>query len=160
MNSRGRTCKIFFLLAAFWLFCLAADAANYYSRRSGNWNNPTTWSTLGHDGNAAPSFPVAGDIVYIADDIVTVTNNAFCTSLIFSSGYVNGILSVNAGISLTVSGGVTIQSAARSNTSFGISGNGQVLCSALTAGSDINPTSNRTTQLTVEINSLNISEVF
>ncbi len=157
MNSRGRTCKIIFLLAAFWLFCLAAGAATYYSRQSGNWNSRFTWSTSNHDGGAAASFPTAGDIVYIAGDIVTVTNNAFCTNLIFTSGYVNGILSVNAGISLTVSGGITLQSAAGSNTSFSVSGSGQVLCSSLTAGTDINPGSNRTTQLTLEISSLNIS---
>jgi hypothetical protein len=34
MNSRGRSFKIFFLMAAFWLIFFTANAATYYSRRA------------------------------------------------------------------------------------------------------------------------------
>ena len=157
MNSRGRTCKIIFLLAAFSLFYLAADAATYYSRQNGNWNSRFTWSTSGHSGGAAASFPVAGDIVLIANHAVTVTADAFCTDLRFSAGYTTGNLTVNSGFILTVSGAVTLLSATNANTSFMLSGDGVIACGSVTSGTNINPGNTRTTILNISLNDLTVS---
>ena len=157
MNSRGLTCKIIFLLAAFWLFYLGADAATYYSRQSGNWNSRFTWSTVSHGGGAAASFPVAGDIIYIAGHEVTVTSNAFCSAIWFSGTYTSGVLTINSGVTLTVSGAVTVISATNSNTSFMLSGDGGITCGSVTSGTNINPGNTRTTILNVRLADLSIS---
>ena len=90
----------------------------YFTRTSGNWNSGTTWSTVafGNPTNAG-SFPVAGDVVNIGGSTtITVTADAACTSLSYQSGTNNtNTVTINPGITLAVSGGVTI---ARSNTGF------------------------------------------
>lgn len=78
-------------------------AAPIVSATSGNWNDASTWV-----GNIIPG---AGDIVTIANGhTVTVTTNAFCTSLSIGNAPNNqsSTLSVNAGITLSVSGNITI----------------------------------------------------
>ncbi|MBK7488859.1 MAG: hypothetical protein IPI74_03400 [Bacteroidales bacterium] len=144
MNSRGRTCKIFFLLAAFWLFYLAADAATYYSRQSGAWNSRFTWAISGHTGGAAASFPAAGDIVYIGNHTVTVTANTSITQVFFNRDYQPGNLVINSGITLTVSGSVTVVSDDNANTSHTLSGAGTLNCSSLNVGTNIDPDRNQT----------------
>jgi hypothetical protein len=157
MNSRGRTCKIFFLLAAFWLFYLAADAATYYSRQSGAWNSRFTWSTSGHTGGAAASFPAAGDIVYIGNHTVTVAVNATITQVFFNRDYQPGNLVINSGITLNVSGSVTVVSDDDANISHTLSGAGTLNCSSLNVGTNIDPGRNQTTSFTTDLYSLNIS---
>lgn len=51
----------------------ATKALTYYSRASGNWSNPATWSTVSHTGAAAASYPgtAAGDIVIISRHAIT-----------------------------------------------------------------------------------------
>ncbi len=63
----------------------------YYSRATGNWNNPTTWSNTGHGGNVASSIPNDHVPVFVGDDgynhTVTVTsNNTLSGSLLIGSG--------------------------------------------------------------------------
>lgn len=40
-----------------WNFTAEADQSIYYSRQSGNWNDPNTWSHEGHTGTAASDIP-------------------------------------------------------------------------------------------------------
>jgi hypothetical protein len=43
------------------------EPSKFFSRRSGDWNSPSTWSTTGHSGNGASRIPVDGDIVIIGN---------------------------------------------------------------------------------------------
>jgi len=69
---------------------------------SGNWNNTATWG--------GQSVPVAGDTVTINSGItVSVTADAACDSLTFTSGATNASnVNINSGVTLDVSGTVTI----------------------------------------------------
>ncbi len=65
----------------------------FYSRTSGNWEVPTTWSTTGYNGTAATAVPGAGNPVFIgsaadgANHTVTVTaDNAKAGSLVIDNG--------------------------------------------------------------------------
>lgn len=84
-----------------------ANAANRFSVATGNWNSTATWSaTSGGAGGA--SVPAAGDVVTIEGGFtVTVTADAACTSLTFTTTTF-GTLSINSGITLAVSGAITI----------------------------------------------------
>jgi Secretion system C-terminal sorting domain len=83
----------------------------YFTRQTGNWNVNTTWSTVTF-GNAtnAGTFPVAGDDANIGGNVTTtVTAAAAAGSLSFQSGTNNtNLLQINSGITLAVSGGITI----------------------------------------------------
>ncbi|TCO07432.1 glycine-rich domain-containing protein [Natronoflexus pectinivorans] len=65
-----------------------ADIPVLYSRASGNWNQNNTWSTTGHDGDAASVQPTANTIVVIGEGhTVTMTaNNASAGALFISDG--------------------------------------------------------------------------
>ena len=93
---------LFMLLSVF-----NAQAANRYAVVTGNWNSTATWSaTSGGTGGA--SVPVAGDAVYIeGGHNVTITANAGCSSVSFTTTTAT-LLNINAGITLDVSGAVTI----------------------------------------------------
>ncbi len=78
-------------------------AAPIVSAGSGDWNNPATWV-----GGIAPG---AGDIVTISNGhTVTVTANAACATILIGSAPLdqNSKLTISAGISLIVSGSITI----------------------------------------------------
>ena len=52
------------------------ELTTYYSRNGGgNWFDNTTWSTTGHDGIAAGSFPGAGSIAVIGNGHTVTTNS-------------------------------------------------------------------------------------
>lgn len=88
-----------------------AMAATYYSRATGNWNTNTTWSlTSGGAAVGAGIYPVAGDAVTIERDRnVTVTANAACATITFSQdNNASNTVTINSGITLTVSGAITI----------------------------------------------------
>jgi len=95
-----------------------ASAATYYSRATGNWNSTTTWSTTSYTGAAATATPVAGDTVNIGGGFtVTVTVNAACAAVNFQSAAASpATLSINSGITLSVSGAITIPRAGGSGT--------------------------------------------
>lgn len=81
-------------------------AANRYSVATGNWNSTNTWSATS-GGSAGASVPVAGDSVFIQNGHnVTVTANAACLSITFNTS--PSSLTINSGITLTVSGAITI----------------------------------------------------
>ena len=75
--------------------------AQYTSVANGNWNTNTTWSPVG--------IPGASDNVIISGGHnVIVTANAACTSITFVTDAANNTLNINSGISLAVSGAITI----------------------------------------------------
>lgn len=88
-----------------WLFVSNNHvyAAAYTSTQNGNWNAAATWGGAG--------VPVAGDTVTIANgDVVTVTANAAATSITIPGGNQDSYITINNGISLTVSGAITLTS--------------------------------------------------
>lgn len=98
------------LLLAIALAGPGGRAATYYSRQSGNWNNPSTWSTSSHTGGAAASYPgtAAGDIVIISRHTVTANvtpaNAIASISLLQNGGAASAASMLNlntAGITLT-----------------------------------------------------------
>ncbi|MBK7213571.1 MAG: T9SS type A sorting domain-containing protein [Bacteroidales bacterium] len=97
-----------FLLAFLFIFTtFIGYSANRYSVASGNWNSTSTWSTSSN-GGAGASVPVAGDVVYIErGKNVTVTVNAACSAINYTTTTATS-LTINSGITLTVSGTVTI----------------------------------------------------
>lgn len=90
----------------------------YYSRQTGNWNAATTWSTVTYAGAAASAFPVAGDVVNIGGGsfTITVNVNSACGSLTYQSNATfSPTVSINSGITLAVSGAITIPRASGTN---------------------------------------------
>ena len=86
-------------------------ATVYFSRTSGNWNDPSTWWT---EANGSilnlGTYPVSGDIVNIMDGhTITITKNEACTDINIGGGK-SGILQFgNAGnFTLSVSGNVNV----------------------------------------------------
>ena len=67
MKSQSRQ-TLFFAILSFISQVVSAQTT-YYSRTSGAWNNPDTWSVVSHGGVAAVQVPGASatDIVIIAD---------------------------------------------------------------------------------------------
>ena len=63
-------------LTTAWNFKTEPDPSVYYSRANGNWNNPGTWSHVGHTGPAATTTPGTGTDVIIGNgNTVTFTGN-------------------------------------------------------------------------------------
>ncbi|MEZ0128852.1 hypothetical protein AB9T88_03300 [Flavobacterium sp. LBUM151] len=85
-----------------------ANAATYYSISSSDWTNRNTWSLTSGGGRVGNGvFPKAGDIVHIEGGYtVTLTANAACSSIDFSTASNNSLLL--AGYTLNVSGNITI----------------------------------------------------
>jgi hypothetical protein len=121
----------------------------YTSVATGNWNADATWSGTG--------VPVAGDVVNIANGhTVTVTVAAACASITFTGAAAT--LTVNNGITLTVSGNVTLNNAAGTNNACTISGSGTLSCaSVVVGGTTTNLSADRTTIMTSTISGLSIS---
>ncbi|MBL0355414.1 MAG: hypothetical protein IPP72_00320 [Chitinophagaceae bacterium] len=85
------------------VFAGPVGAAPIVSGNSGNWNNPATW--------VGAVVPVAGDQVTIANGhSVTITSNAACAAITIGNGLLdqNTVISISAGITLTVTGNITI----------------------------------------------------
>lgn len=91
---------------------VANGGTMFYSRTSGDWSSNSTWSTTGYGGSAATSTPTSGDWVFIGGgNAVTITANALCGTISFDNTAVtsvNNTLSISSGISLGVSGTITI----------------------------------------------------
>ena len=85
----------------------------YYSRQTGNWNTNTTWSTVTYN-NATNlgTFPTTGDIAEIGGGsalTITVTANAECAFINYQGGVNRDFtVSINSGITLDVTGTITI----------------------------------------------------
>ncbi|WP_276372285.1 gliding motility-associated C-terminal domain-containing protein [Chryseolinea sp. H1M3-3] len=92
-----------------WTFKTQIDESKFYSRQSGNWDSPATWSHLSHTGPAATLTPGTGSDVVIGNGhTVTLTSTtgvvANTTGTTIASG---GILDA-ASYELEVWGALTI----------------------------------------------------
>jgi len=119
---------------------VAAGDFTYYARNNGDWNNPGTWSTVGHASSTnAGTFPGATNFAVIGGNFtVTVAANAACANLSFDAGTaVTNTLTINSGNTLTVSGAVTIPQTISSGTNILNVGAGNLVAVSLafTSGS-------------------------
>jgi len=104
--------RSFLLTIGLLLIVVVSFGANRFSITNGNWNATSTWSATS-GGASGASVPVAGDIVTIeGGHNVTVTADATCASITFSQTSATSLF-INAGITLNVSGTITL---ARSTT--------------------------------------------
>ena len=101
--------KRMMMMLALLTIVYSSFAATYFSRATGSWNTNTTWSlSSGGPAVGAGIFPVAGDVVTIEGGFnVTVTANAACASITFTNVTATS-LTINNGITLSVSGAITI----------------------------------------------------
>jgi len=73
----------------------------FYSRADGDWSSSNTWSNVGYGGAASASTPVAGSVVNIRDNAVTVTSNQTCAEVNISVSAINTSLMIdNAALSV------------------------------------------------------------
>jgi hypothetical protein len=108
--------KIAIVVFAILLVTSVASATTYYTRFSSDWNTNSTWSTAGYGGAAASGHPVAGDVALIGGGYsITVNSGAACATLTFNAASQNNTVSIGSGITLAVSGTVTIP---RANSSY------------------------------------------
>lgn len=99
--------KLFLSLLLCVMLAQGTTAATRYARATGNWNSTSTWASSS-TGSTGASVPSASDNVIIDQGItVTVTSNATCASITFTSNSASTI-TVNSGITLTVTGAITI----------------------------------------------------
>jgi hypothetical protein len=84
--------------------CIDNIDIDYYSIADGDWADGTKWSTVGHAGPAAASYPNAGDIAHIKRNTITVTGNEVCAEVNISDSVIAATkLEINSG-TLVVSG--------------------------------------------------------
>jgi len=120
----------------------------------GNWTNTLTWS-----GGIVPAS--TDNAVIMAGASVSVTANATANSIIFSNNAAGtATLTVNSGVTLTVTSGITNQNGGSLNTSVLIQGAGTINCASLTVGGTTTPSVNSsdyTTTLTSTVSNLTVS---
>jgi hypothetical protein len=106
-------------------FCLEnSNARDYYQRQSGEWNNPTTWTTeTKWKGTInAGTYPQAGDNVHFANNgntaTITLTDDAVCNNLHFDNSSALSVLALG-NFDLTVNGSWTTNWATKTTISQG-----------------------------------------
>ena len=107
---KGLKFTVFFvLLLICGLGVQSSSALDYYTRQSGPWSTPATWSNIGYGGAAAVGTPALLDIVHIGNgNIVTITAIATCATLNIDD---TGTLQLG-GFTLAVTGVTTVGSGA------------------------------------------------
>jgi hypothetical protein len=99
-------------------FLAISLSGSFYSRQSGNWNQPATWSRTGHAGAAASRAPEAEDQVFVsASHTVSLTQNIIHNATITVSNF--GVLVAGQHI---VSGGGTFSLASDGVLQIGAAG--------------------------------------
>ena len=138
MVKRFPAIRIILFVGLMWIIQLNLFAANYYSITSGNWNSPSTWSSI-PGGPAGTSIPSGNnDDVFIENGhIITVTAGANCGYLTFT-GY-NATLTINSAVTLTVKFDLTLNKLFASNSSCTLTGSGTIDCKDIVVGSSANP---------------------
>lgn len=120
---------------------------SYYSIASGEWDQATTWSTVGFGGPTAPTAPGVGDYVFIGDGFtVTVDANASATAIEFSpSNNLTNTLTLLDGVTLSVSNYITIPQTANGGTNQITIGNGQLTANNIDFTSSVSGAGHRIT---------------
>ncbi len=83
--------------------CINNIDGTYYTRQSGAWTDPNTWSTVGFGGAAAADYPQVGDVANIQDHSLTITSNEVAAEVNMTVVANNAGLTISNG-SLNVAG--------------------------------------------------------
>lgn len=149
-------CPFILLLFSLLLISPSAFAATITASATGIWSSTATWG-----GSAVPT--TSDDVVINSGVTVTVDVNASCNSLTLAAG-TNNTVSVNSGMTLTVTNAITANNSGSSNTTAALTGSGSITCGSITVGGTVtNPsltaltTTTYTHTLTSSVNSLSIS---
>jgi len=122
------------------IFLLSTDyvsAVTCTSQASGNWNNTGTWSGCTGGNGTTPNTPGSNDTAIITSNhTVTVTVSETVNALQFNAASTAGSVSINSGISLTVTTSITLLHNTGANTSADLTGSGSVSAASITIGSD------------------------
>lgn len=112
------------------VFSGQAAAAPIVSGNSGDWSNPATW--------VGGVVPAAGDNVTIANGhTVNISSNASCAAVAIGNGALNQntTLTIGTGITLSVTGNITISTPLSGSTDNTLDANdGTINCSSLITG--------------------------
>ncbi len=152
--------KIMFLSFLALIFTLlsaqASSAATVTTAGDGNWNSTT--NNAPWPGGVVPA--ATDDVIILPTHDVTVTANATINSITLGSNNTatTRILTVNSGVTLTVTAGITMQNDDNTNMSATITGAGTITCASFTVGgTTTNLSGDATTTLTSTISTLSIS---
>jgi hypothetical protein len=122
---------------------------------TGNWETPATWGLTGTAVQGL-NYPGPGDTVTIPlTYTVTATENDSAGSVTFASTSTTAALSVSSGVTLTVSGAITLENEAATAAAM-IEGAGTISCASVAVGTSVY-TVGGTTTLTSTISTLSIS---
>lgn len=117
---------------------------------TGNWSTGSTWV-----GGTAPGS--GDDVVIVPGATITVTASTTCNSITFNAATSARTLTINSGVILTVTNGVTLNSLAAVNTMATLAGAGTLNCASITVGSNVTPTKNISTKLTSTLSNCSVS---
>jgi hypothetical protein len=102
-------------LAASWLLPTILNAATYYSRGTGLWTNPASWSTVTYgDPTNTGTYPQVGDNAFIGNGhLITFNSNVTLANLTIGQGASGSLEFGNLAIYwLTLSGNLTVNAGA------------------------------------------------
>ena len=117
---------------------------------TGSWNTGTTWNPVG--------VPASGDDVQIPLG-VTLTGDVTttCNTITFTGSGTTAVLTINTGITVTVTGAITLNSSASASTGCAIQGLGTLACGSVSLGTQANYGATTTNIMTSTISNFNIS---
>jgi hypothetical protein len=130
---------------------VTVTAGTKTSVQDGPWSTSATWSPAGE--------PYEYDLVNIANaHDITVTASDTCAAITFIGN--TGSLSVNNGVTLTVTGAVTLNNDSNSSTACTITGSGTLNANSVLVGPPVAPDAfsfTQTTKFTSSISNFNIT---
>ncbi len=131
----------------------ASLAVTVTSAGDGNWNSTTPNAPW--PGGFIPT--AADDVIIAPGHDITVTTNTVINSITFSGGATR-TFTVNAGVTLLVTTGVTLDNAATGTSLATMAGTGTINCSSVLSGGTLTTlTGDGSTTLTSTISNLSIS---
>ncbi len=143
------------IIFVIWFTCItvAVEGATYYACRDGNWNDTGTWSAT-QGGVSCGCIPGPGDDVVIDGYVITVTSDEDIYSIVLRADErdAEAQLKILPGVTLSVSGNVTVQSTKNIYQNIGL-----VVQGSLETGGDLifnrTPNNNRNRELGMRIES-------
>lgn len=137
---------ILFILSHFFGGSLMSQTTK--TATTGNWNTPGTWTPSG--------VPASNDPVIIPNG-VTLTGDVTttCASITFTGA--SATLSVNSGITITVSSDIILNTGINNATACTLRGAGSITCGSITVGSAVSPNGNFAPVMTSTISNLTIN---
>ncbi len=133
------------------LLISTTKAQTTFNAVSGNWSTPGNWSAGVPDATDAVTIP--------ANRIVTIDVDAECASISYTAGSTGSSISINTGVTLSVTGNITMTAPTAANTIQALYvDNGTVNCAGLIMAN--NADSTRRNRLDITDGTINITTTF